>query len=248
MLSAILKSKTGRQLLGAAVGMLAAVAVYFAIQELSSLSVSQALLISPTNVSEHAQQIRVNDKNIDDTTLQIIARHAQSVAAVMKGQTASSSSQTESSAASAAAPALNGAISTARQMRLAREAGVNYYPAPAQAATQAQRIQFRNDQAQAARTALMPSKVAMTSSSVSASEPAVQTVVSRTEIENQETITPVKAQASQKSSHLPNSGFGLETVILVSLLIAFFASCNPVRQRLIAVAGFADTTSRSKRC
>ncbi len=240
MLSAILKSKTGRQLLGAAVGMLAAVAVYFAIQEFSSLSVSQALLISPTNVSEHAQQIRVNDKNINDAKFQIIARHAQSVAAVMKGQTASSSSQTVSSSVPATPLVLNGVISTTRQIRLAREAGVNYYPATEQPATQTQRIQFRNDQAQAARIYMTAPKVTMTSSSVSASEPAVQAIISRTETENQETVMPSVTQTPQKSSHLPNSGFGLETVILVSLLIAFFASCSPVRQRLIAVAGFAD--------
>ena len=78
-------SNVSRQVIGGVAGMAAATLLYFSIQNLTSgTSSMKGLLVDTTTVSQHAAQIRVNDKNIDDATLRTIARRAQTVATLVE--------------------------------------------------------------------------------------------------------------------------------------------------------------------
>lgn len=207
-----------RQLLGAVGGMLAAGALYVAIQQLSSVSLSQALLISPTNVSQNAQRVRVNDKNVDDETLRRIAQHAQSVAAVFKGQQ-TDESPTEVAASSASVQQLQSPLAYVS----------------ANQATQLERIQFRNALAQAERNGQpapsAPVPLAEASSS-SASAVAFEPVPVTMPLTQETTATP---EIVTSKNGLPNSGLGLNILITLSLFLALALTRPDLRQRMVAV-------------
>ncbi len=72
-----------KQLLGAAAGMAAAAVVYFGMQTMSDFASNRAMLVqdNPT-VSQNADRVRVNDKNIEDETLRRLQQRAKQVAAL----------------------------------------------------------------------------------------------------------------------------------------------------------------------
>ncbi len=80
MTSNILKSHGMKQFLGAGIGMIAATALYFLIQQLPSSGITPALLIDANSaISDNAHRVRVNDKNIDESTLARITARADQV-------------------------------------------------------------------------------------------------------------------------------------------------------------------------
>lgn len=203
---AIFRSKAGRQIFGAVSGMLIAAGVYYAVQELSWFSSSQAMLISTDNISTKAHQIRVNDKNVDDGTLRTIARHAREVASALKQEQSS-------------APALAKAetISSVPEVTVQSEQSKPYVATPKEV-TQRDRIDFRNQQAAIARgetveALTLPGLASSVSSAIEAQnkpvspEPSYQVVAPK---------MPV--------TRLPNSGFNLSTVVLTALVLALCAS------------------------
>ena len=194
MLSQILKSNTVKQILGASAGMLLAAAAYFSIQGFSFLKFNQALLVSPTNVSDNAHRIRVNDKNIDDEKLRTIARNAKNVAAVLKEQKADSASASLSGADERSEPAAQ--TLSARQKRLALRQGQKYFLTTDEKSTAADRIN-------------------------QSSKPYVSVfqAVASPDAANTASVESTSALPRSKPA-LPNSGFELNVLLALTFLLA----------------------------
>jgi len=75
------KASLGKQLLGAAIGMGIAAALYGGWHQISTISLP-ALLVDTATVSDNAHQVRVSDKNLDDDSLRRIASRARQVSAL----------------------------------------------------------------------------------------------------------------------------------------------------------------------
>lgn len=134
-----------RQLIGAATGVAIAAVIYFGYQQVSDLSLS-ALLVSPNTVSENAGEIRINEKNVDDATLRLIARRAQTVAAQLAQDQKQSSSPNAAAVAlqQSAAENLDRRTRLAQIRALAANASTYSTPNPTQDVSQRERIDARN--------------------------------------------------------------------------------------------------------
>jgi len=199
MSSTFFKSGTVRQLLGAAGGMLVAGTVYIVIQQLSSFSVSQALLVSPYVVSENAGKVAVNDRRIiDDQSFRRIATQARTVAAALRQQQAGSSASSQ--------PMVTGNIAVSQGTPALRPPA----SAPAYAPVQ--------------ESANVPAPVVASSVSPAPSNDmnALQGKSSSPEVR-------------ERPRGLPSSGFALNFLVIVSLLLSVVLLENPVKRRLVAV-------------
>ena len=214
-----------REVVGAMAGMGVATAIYVIIQQFSTVTMSRAVLVSPSVVSQTAEQIRVNDKTVDDADLKRIAMHAREIAAALVTQQTDSSRASSTSVVLASHP-------------------VPGTPVPTDAATQGERVQFRNDLAQALRTGDVapvppshaPAASSASVSSASASSEEVSSVTSSiTSSVAVATIAATEPAAlSKKPQGLPSSGLGLQALVLAALLMAVGSTRRDLWQRLIA--------------
>ncbi len=216
MSSTFFKSGAVRQLLGAAGGMLVAGTVYIVIQQLSSFSVSQALLVSPYVVSENAGKVVVNDRRIiDDQSFRRIATQARTVAAALRQQQAGSSASSQ--------PMVTGNVAVSQGTPALRSpASAPAYAPVQESALQKQRIQFRNEVAGALR--------AERGGAVTAGTPPVSSDSVGASQEQQSS-----SQVPERPRGLPSSGFALNFLVIVSLLLSVVLLENPVKRRLVAV-------------
>lgn len=214
MSSTFFKSGAVRQLLGAAGGMLVAGTVYIVIQQLSSFSVSQALLVSPYVVSENAGKVAVNDRRIiDDQSFRRIATQARTVAAALRQQQAGSSASSQ--------PMVTGNVAVSQGTPALRSpASAPAYAPVQESATQKQRIQFRNEVTGALR--------AERGGAVSTSPVSSDSVGASREQQS-------SSQVPERPRGLPSSGFALNFLVIVSLLLSVVLLENPVKRRLVAV-------------
>jgi hypothetical protein len=220
-----------REVLGATAGMGVATAIYVIIQQFSTVTMSKAVLVSPDVVSQTAEQFRVNDKTLDDTEMRRIAMHAREIAAALDGQQAGSSASSAVSEAASSSAVAGRPISTDE-------------------VTQGERVQFRNDIAQALRTGDTPPEppshapTVSSSAASSASTSSAKTSSVRSSVASSVTSSVAAATNSQiepvtlskKPQGLPSSGLGLQILVLTALLLAAASTRGDLRQRLIAAA------------
>jgi len=240
MSSTFFKSGAVRQLLGAAGGMLVAGTVYIVIQQLSSFSVSQALLVSPYVVSENAGKVAVNDRRIiDDQSFRRIATQARTVAAALRQQQAGSSTSSQ--------PMVTGNVAVSQGAPVSRSpASAPVYAPEQESATQKQRIQFRNEVAGALRAgegvsvpAPVPLVQQVASSAAAKNVPAPVVALSVSPVPSND-MNALQGKSSspevrERPRGLPSSGFALNFLVIVSLLLSVVLLENPVKRRLVAV-------------
>ena len=223
MTSRFLKSHAVRQLLGASTGMLVAGLIYVGMQQVSTLQLNQAMLVSPNTVSEKAGQVRVNDKNVNDATLRLIARRAQAVAAQINP--APQTVATEAPVTGNAADRHDRRVRIAELRDLAAKAQVFAPTPPEHITTVEDRLAQRTERVMGDTMhagAAIPYAVAPTN------DPAASdNVVAMTQ-------TPSSDQTHMRSGKLPNSGLGLNLLLLLSFVGAFLLVRPDLKRQLVA--------------
>lgn len=222
MTSRFLKSHAVRQLLGASTGMLVAGLIYVGMQQVSTLQLNQAMLVSPSTVSEKAGQVRVNDKNVNDATLRLIARRAQAVAAQLNP--APQTVATEAPVTGNAADRHDRRVRIAELRDLAANAQVFAPTPPEHITTVEDRLAQRTERVMGDTMhagAAIPYAVAPTN------DPAASdNVVAMTQ--------PSPDTAHMRSGKLPSSGLGLNVLLLLSFTGAFLLVRPDLKRQLVA--------------
>lgn len=212
----IFKSHTMKQLAGALGGMAAAAVLYISLQNISNLNI-QGLLVQPGVISDSPNQIRVNDKNIDDETLRRLAGRAQTVTKAL-----------EESAKPVVAE--NPVVARAEERREERQLVSDRAEAIASAPvyqmnpnrtiiTEEQRLAIR-----AARVAGLttPESAPYVPVPLTFDNPSGEQMVAvATVVVSEAAAAHPSASGMQSSDQLPNSGLGLNLLVLTTLTLMF---------------------------
>ncbi len=218
MTFSLLKSKGARQILGAAAGMLIATVLYVVMNDLPSMQVSKALLVegNPT-ISPNADQVRVNDKTVDNDNLKRIAARAQQVAAQMDSENVTSNTASVSSASPASSVAsVTESVPVVVQDHADRAAWL--------AMREAQRKQHAAFDVSVHMAASASSETTVATPAVSPVTVAVSPAVNDAQTTQTVTKTP-----------LPHSGMGLNLIVLIAFILAVRAMSVERRRALIGM-------------
>ena len=229
----LLKSNTAKQIAGGLGGMAIAGLLYLAVDQASYLSI-KGLLVSTNTISEKAGQVNVNTTNIDEDTKRQLAKNANAVA----GQLQSSASAASSSQI-AETPVGNNVAERRAKRIFANEVSQAFQSAPTYSndpnvfVPVEQRVAIR-----AARIANLPAPdFAPQPLGVGEGAPAMQAAAPVTVVDPGATTLPQGQHAAPTahSSNLPNSGLGLNLLVLASVLCAFLSVKTGLRDRLVAL-------------
>lgn len=208
MVSKLLKSHGVKQLLGACAGMLVASVLYVGLSMLPTGHVTKALLVDTnSNMTDNADRVRINDKTVTDGELARIANRAAQVAAQIHAAAgeASGESSYESSKEQA----------SASQSPIEDRVDPNAWMAMRETRRQ---LATLHDAASSSAVSVQSSEM----SSVSSSQYA--------EVEY---TAPVPTM-TETSDHLPNSGLGLNVLIVAAFLLSMLGLSTVRRRTLIA--------------
>lgn len=227
----ILTSHTAKQLLGACAGMAIAGLVYVGVDQASNLSI-KGLLVSTDTVTTNSGT-NINAKNVDPDTLRRITSRAQTVATTLENAAQPMQAET---------PVTNFADAR-RAARFAenqrKELAVNaktYSNDPNVVMSEEDRLAIR-----AARIAGLPAPAvapkpihyapAPTEASEVTATTGVVTVIDTAAMHSGAQMT----QPVSHSSNLPNSGLGLNLLVVATLLVAFAMSKTTWRRDLASI-------------
>lgn len=224
----ILTSHTGKQLLGAVAGMAIAGLLYVGIDQTSNI---KGLLVSTRTITVTPES-NINAKDADDATLRRIATRAQTVAATL---------EKESVEAQAETPLTNHASSrrTARQFTVQlQDVASNaktYANDPNVVISEKDRLAIR-----AARIAGLPDPAVAPQPTTNTSSSAVSEVSAAPGIVTVSDAEPMHQGAQQtqpvmQATDLPNSGLGLNLLVLITLTAAFVSSNTSWRNKLASL-------------
>jgi len=233
----ILKSSTGKQIVGGILGMGVAGLLYLGIGQVSDQNL-KGLLVSTNTVPDSVGTVSVNDTSTNDATLRRLAARAQTVAATLEQSNASVASAqlttpindraaergTQRFFASSSASALANApiydvnpnhVMTEKERLAIRAARVSYDPDPA---------------------VMRPFYGTLTSS------PSAQ--MATTSVQDTAAVDPPfsvvmdplhnGASEETRATNLPSSGFGLHFLLITSFLLVGFHYRMLLRTRVIA--------------
>ncbi len=229
----LLKSNTAKQIAGGLGGMAIAALLYLAVDQASYLNI-KGLLVSTNTISEKAGQVNVNTTNMDEDTKRQLAKNANAVA----GQLASSAN---ASSQIAETPIGNNVADRRAKRIFANEVTQAFASAPTYSNDPNKFIPVEQRVAiRAARIANLPAPdFAPQPLGVGegTSAPALQASAQVTIIDTGSTPQTAQkhAAATTNSGSLPNSGLGLNLLVLLSLACAFFSVKTTLRDRVVAL-------------
>ena len=208
--------------------------LYLAVDQVSYSNIT-GLLVSTNTISEKAGQVNVNTTNIDEDTARLLAKNAKAVAAqLMSSTSAASSSQI------AETPVGNNVADRRAKRIFANEVTQAFASAPTYSNDPntfipvEQRVAIR-----AARIANLPAPdFAPQPLGVGEGTPSatMQATAQVTIVDTGSAAQTVSHRAATAhSTNLPNSGLGLNLLVLLSLGCAFFSVKTTLRQRVVAL-------------
>lgn len=196
-------SRVGKQLVGAAIGMTLATALYMGLEQMSLTSTGmKAYLVSPgQNIADSAGEVRVNDTTADSTTIGRLTRFASTVATQLKTKDSTRTS-------------LDARVEERREARLASAdqisalASAVEYPNATVEVTQRERLALRAaravaDHAGAPVYVANPNVIEVPSSTVKASETKDFKGFKPVEMVTSPTVSPVTHVAPLSASSAP---------------------------------------------
>ncbi len=233
----ILKSNTAKQVFGALAGMAIAGLLYIGVDQASYLNI-KGLLVSTETISENAGQVRVNATNVDEATeRQLAARGAAVREQLRSSASALSSSQIAENPLSKTVTARREQRIFANQLSAAFASAPTYANDPNRVMSVEERVAIR-----AARIADLPAPAFAPQPLGVGDEdqPSLTRTVSTQAAPvgapaTREPVLHPAASIDQHSGALPNSGLGLNLLVLLSLGCAFFSVKTQLRNRVVAL-------------
>lgn len=240
----ILKSNTGKQVVGAVLGMGVAGLIYVMVEQASDMNI-KGLLVSTDSITENAGNVATNSTNVDESTLRRLATRAQSVAQGLEQEKAD-----EASPPQAETPITERAAQRGEQRRFESSVASAYASAPTydvnpnNPITEEQRLAIRT-----ARVSYVPASAAArpfytatyapapTDASLEAVAGVMVTKAPAPTAEPLPDGTHAGAPVATVTAHadaLPSSGLGFQLLVTASLLIAGFRYRREIEGRFIA--------------
>lgn len=231
----ILKSNTAKQIFGAVAGMAIAGLLYVAVDQASYLNI-KGLLVSSNTVSENAGQVNINTANVDEATQRQLAARANAVAGQLQSSaSAASSSQIAETPLSEHVEARRAQRVFVNQLAVASQDAKTYSNDPNKVISVQERVGIR-----AARIANLPApsyapQALGVGEGGSSAASAIEAIAPVTVVDIPQ-VHPAAMTQEPQSTQLPNSGLGLNILVTLSLLCAFFSVKTGMRDRVIALA------------
>jgi hypothetical protein len=220
----ILKSNLGKQILGAGAGMAIAAVIYLGLNHVSDLNI-KGVLVSTDTVTENSGEVSVNSKNVDEDTLRRIQARAVTVANQLENASSSAQAQTPTTENAAARRTQRQFVT---QVKQDFENAPTYINDPNVVMTEEQRNAIRANGIRPQFTEASASSVSpLTFSNPPEAEAAVTDVP-----QGDDGLHSGAQVADAQSTKLPNSGLGLNLIVLAALAAAFIGSKTTWREQV----------------